>query len=61
MLTRFYEKNIYQFSQLLVRFLHYVITMPTFQADRLACSIQEVYSAIETKTLYKRRKCNFVT
>ena len=41
--------------------LHYVITMPAFQADRLGCSIQEVYLAIETKNLYKRKKCNFVT
>ena len=39
-----------------MRFLHYVITMPAFQADRLGCSIQEVYIAIETKNLYKRGK-----
>ena len=35
--------------------------MPAFQADRLGCSIQEVYLAIKTKNLYKRKKDDFVT
>ena len=39
MFARFYDKNIYQFSELFMWFLHYVITMLTFQADRLGCTV----------------------
>ena len=35
--TDFYSKNIYQYSCLkAIKFLHYVITMPAFQADSVA-------------------------
>ena len=53
-----------------MRFLHYVITMPAFQADTLACTIVQftklIYQTLhETKNLYKllkqkQGKCNFV-
>ena len=52
--------------KLLMRFLHYVITMPVFQAEALACIIIQfrkfVYQA-KLKILHKpheHRKCNFV-
>ena len=56
--------------KLFIRFLYYVLSMPAFQADTVACTIVQfgkfIYQSLhETENLYKLHKqkhgnCNFV-